>query len=78
LFDNASNLLTNLLAGGNLKNMPVAEGAVTDLFDRPLFYSLYDWFLEVLILLCLVLCTVVIAVLCSAYWKHVFVAVCER
>ncbi|VAI56371.1 unnamed protein product [Triticum turgidum subsp. durum] len=28
------------------KNMPVAEGAVTDLFDRPLFYSLYDWFLE--------------------------------
>jgi hypothetical protein len=51
LFDNASNLLTNLLAGGNLKNMPVAEGAVTDLFDRPLFYSLYDWFLEVLILL---------------------------
>lgn len=26
--------------------MPVAEGAVTDLFDRPLFYSLYDWFLE--------------------------------
>ncbi|VAI56370.1 unnamed protein product [Triticum turgidum subsp. durum] len=46
LFDNASNLLTNLLAGGNLKNMPVAEGAVTDLFDRPLFYSLYDWFLE--------------------------------
>ncbi|XP_020153347.1 cytochrome P450 97B2, chloroplastic [Aegilops tauschii subsp. strangulata] len=46
LFDNASNLLTNLLAGSNLKNMPVAEGAVTDLFDRPLFYSLYDWFLE--------------------------------
>uniref|UniRef100_A0ACD5Z668 Uncharacterized protein n=1 Tax=Avena sativa TaxID=4498 RepID=A0ACD5Z668_AVESA len=46
LFDIASNLLTNLLAGGNLKNMPVAEGAVTDLFDRPLFYSLYDWFLE--------------------------------
>ncbi|XP_003570274.1 cytochrome P450 97B2, chloroplastic isoform X1 [Brachypodium distachyon] len=46
LFDNASNVLTNLLAGGSLRNMPVAEGAVTDLFDRPLFYSLYDWFLE--------------------------------
>jgi len=28
--------------------MPIAEGAVTDLFDRPLFFSLYDWFLEVL------------------------------
>lgn len=26
--------------------MPVAEGAVTDLFDRPLFFSLYDWFIE--------------------------------
>lgn len=47
LFDNASNLLTNLLSGGNLGSMPVAEGAVSDLFDRPLFFSLYDWFLEV-------------------------------
>jgi hypothetical protein len=28
--------------------MPVAEGAVTDLFGRPLFFSLYDWFLEVI------------------------------
>ncbi|XP_044507914.1 cytochrome P450 97B2, chloroplastic [Mangifera indica] len=46
LFDNASNLLTNLLSGGNLGSMPVAEGAVSDLFDRPLFFSLYDWFLE--------------------------------
>lgn len=48
VFDNASNLLTNLLSGGSLGNMPIAEGAVTDLFDRPLFFSLYDWFLEVL------------------------------
>ncbi|XP_031254096.1 cytochrome P450 97B2, chloroplastic [Pistacia vera] len=46
LFDNASNLLTNLLSGGNLGSMPLAEGAVSDLFDRPLFFSLYDWFLE--------------------------------
>lgn len=28
--------------------MPIAEGAVSDLFSRPLFFSLYDWFLEVL------------------------------
>lgn len=48
LLDNASNLLTNLLTGGRLGSMPVAEGAVSDLFDRPLFFSLYDWFLEVL------------------------------
>ncbi|MQL84683.1 hypothetical protein Taro_017190, partial [Colocasia esculenta] len=46
LLDNASNLLTNLLSGGNLGTMPTAEGAVTDLFGRPLFFSLYDWFLE--------------------------------
>ncbi|RWR88522.1 Cytochrome P450 [Cinnamomum micranthum f. kanehirae] len=46
LFDNASNLLTNLLSGGNLGSMPIAEGAVSDLFGRPLFFSLYDWFLE--------------------------------
>lgn len=26
--------------------MPIAEGAVSDLFGRPLFFSLYDWFLE--------------------------------
>ncbi|XP_048502023.1 cytochrome P450 97B2, chloroplastic isoform X2 [Beta vulgaris subsp. vulgaris] len=26
--------------------MPTAEGAVSDLFGRPLFLSLYDWFLE--------------------------------
>ncbi|KAH7654544.1 Cytochrome P450 E-class group I protein [Dioscorea alata] len=44
--DNASNLLTNLLSGGNLGSMPTAEGAVSDLFGRPLFFSLYDWFLE--------------------------------
>uniref|UniRef100_A0A1D1YA99 Cytochrome P450 97B2, chloroplastic n=3 Tax=Anthurium amnicola TaxID=1678845 RepID=A0A1D1YA99_9ARAE len=46
LLDNASNLLTNLLSGGSLGSMPTAEGAVTDLFGRPLFFSLYDWFLE--------------------------------
>lgn len=49
LLDNASNLLTNLLSGGNLGSMPIAEGAVTDLFDRPLFFSLYDWFIQVFI-----------------------------
>lgn len=47
LLDNASNLLTNLLSGGNLGTMPIAEGAVSDLFGRPLFFALYDWFLEV-------------------------------
>lgn len=47
LLDNASNLLTNFLSGGNLGSMPTAEGAVSDLFGRPLFLSLYDWFLEV-------------------------------
>lgn len=46
LLDNASNLLTNLLSGGNLGSMPTAEGAISDLFGRPLFLSLYDWFLE--------------------------------
>lgn len=49
LLDNASNLLTNLLCGGDLGSMPTAEGAVSDLFDRPLFFSLYDWFIEVLL-----------------------------
>ncbi|GAB4847793.1 hypothetical protein Ancab_026856 [Ancistrocladus abbreviatus] len=46
LLDNASNLLTNLLSGGSIGSMPTAEGAVSDLFGRPLFLSLYDWFLE--------------------------------
>ncbi|XP_021274117.1 cytochrome P450 97B2, chloroplastic [Herrania umbratica] len=46
LLDNASNLLTNFLSGGSLGSMPVAEGAVSDLFRQPLFFSLYDWFLE--------------------------------
>lgn len=46
LLDNASNLLTNLLNQGTLANMPVAEGAVSDLFGRPLFFALYDWFIE--------------------------------
>ncbi|KAL1220632.1 Cytochrome P450 97B3 [Cardamine amara subsp. amara] len=46
ILDNASNLLTNLLSGGNLGSMPTAEGAVSDLFGKPLFLSLYDWFLE--------------------------------
>ncbi|CAM6091834.1 unnamed protein product [Calypogeia fissa] len=45
-FDNASNMLTNLLSGGNTGNMPVAEGAVSDLFGRPLFFALFDWFME--------------------------------
>lgn len=27
--------------------MPTAEGAISDLFSRPLFFALYDWFLEV-------------------------------
>lgn len=47
LLDNASNLLTNILSGGKLGSMPTAEGAVSDLFGRPLFFKLYDWFLEV-------------------------------
>ncbi|KAH9698169.1 pentatricopeptide repeat-containing protein DOT4 [Citrus sinensis] len=38
LLDNASNLLTNLLSGGSLGSMPVAEGAVFDLFSSPLFF----------------------------------------
>lgn len=46
LLDNASNLLTNFLSGGSIGSMPVAEGAVSDLFGRPLFFSLYDWFIE--------------------------------
>uniref|UniRef100_A0A2P2JPC9 Uncharacterized protein n=1 Tax=Rhizophora mucronata TaxID=61149 RepID=A0A2P2JPC9_RHIMU len=46
LLDNASNLLTNFLSGGSLGSMPVAEGAVSDLFGRPLFFALFDWFLE--------------------------------
>ncbi|KAL6506839.1 hypothetical protein OROHE_022276 [Orobanche hederae] len=46
LLDNASNLLTNLLSGGKMGNMPVAEGAVSDLFGKPFFFSLYDWFIE--------------------------------
>eukprot|EP00897_Mesotaenium_endlicherianum_P000184 jgi/Mesen1/10166/ME000076S09674 len=49
LFDNASNLLTNVLSGGTMGNMPVAEGAVSDLFGRPLFFALFDWFMEGLI-----------------------------
>nr|VDD03920.1 unnamed protein product [Brassica oleracea] len=44
--DNASNLFTNLLSGGSLGSMPTAEGAVSDLFGKPLFLSLYDWFME--------------------------------
>ncbi|KAJ8564585.1 hypothetical protein K7X08_001045 [Anisodus acutangulus] len=46
LFDNASNLLTNLLSGEKIGSMPIAEGAVSDLFDRTLLFSLYDWFLK--------------------------------
>lgn len=47
LLDNASNLLMNLLSGGNMGTMPIAEGAVSDLFGRPLFFALYDWFMQV-------------------------------
>ncbi|KAL6529812.1 hypothetical protein OROGR_015435 [Orobanche gracilis] len=46
LLDNASNLLTNFLSGGKMENMPIAEGAVSDLFGKPFFFSLYDWFIE--------------------------------
>ncbi len=45
--DNASNLLTSLLSGGSMGSMPIVEGAVSDLFGKPLFFALYDWFLEV-------------------------------
>lgn len=47
LLDNASNLLTNLLRRGNMSTTPIAEGAVSDLFGRPLFFALYDWFMQV-------------------------------
>ncbi|KAG0503690.1 hypothetical protein HPP92_003762 [Vanilla planifolia] len=46
LLDKVSNLLTNMLSGGRIGEMPIAEGAVSDLFTRPLFFKLYDWFLE--------------------------------
>lgn len=46
LLDNASNFLTNFLSGGQIGSMPIAEGAVSDLFGKPLFFSLYDWFIE--------------------------------
>lgn len=46
LLDNASNFLTNFLSGGRIGSMPIAEGAVSDLFGKPLFFSLYDWFIE--------------------------------
>ncbi|CAN6454477.1 unnamed protein product [Victoria cruziana] len=46
LFDTASNLLTNFLSGGSIGSMPTAEGAVSDLFGRPLFFALYDWFIQ--------------------------------
>nr|KYP52637.1 Cytochrome P450 97B2 [Cajanus cajan] len=46
LLDKASNLLTDLLSGGTIGSMPKAEGAVSDLLGRPLFFSLYDWFIE--------------------------------
>ncbi|KAF3790267.1 Cytochrome P450 97B2 [Nymphaea thermarum] len=46
LFDSASNLLTNLMSGGSIGSMPIAEGAVSDLFGRPLFFALFDWFIQ--------------------------------
>ncbi|WZZ47250.1 hypothetical protein YC2023_043509 [Brassica napus] len=42
ILDNASNLFRNLLSGGSLGSIPTAEGAVSDLFGKPLFLSLYD------------------------------------
>jgi hypothetical protein len=47
LLDNDDNLLTNFLSNDNLGAMPVAEVTITDLFGKPLFFLLYDWFLEV-------------------------------
>lgn len=44
--DRASNVLTNLLSGGAMGSMPIAEGNASDLFSRPLFYALFDWFIE--------------------------------
>jgi len=41
LMDNASNLLTSMGC------MPIVEGSVSDLFGKPLFFALYDWFLEI-------------------------------
>ncbi|KAL0735123.1 hypothetical protein Bca4012_011333 [Brassica carinata] len=38
----AFNLFTNLLSGGSFGLMPIAEGAVSDLFGRPLILSFYD------------------------------------
>lgn len=74
LLDNASNLLTNFLSGGRLGDMPTAEGAVSDLFGRPLFFSLYDWFLEVLFssILCFLWNLIFLYVSCRLYfhiWK---------
>lgn len=46
LFDSLSNILTAALSGGPGGAMPVAEGAVSDLFGRPLFFALYDWFIQ--------------------------------
>ena len=40
LLENASNLLTNLLSGGNLGSMLIAEGAVSDLFGPHSFCSI--------------------------------------
>jgi hypothetical protein len=49
LFDNASNLLTNFLAGGNFKDMPVVKGDVTDLLDW--LHFLFLWLDFVIILM---------------------------
>ncbi|KAH0939305.1 hypothetical protein HID58_006766 [Brassica napus] len=46
ILDNASNLFTNMLSGGSFGSMATAEGAVSDLFGKPLFLSLYDYMEE--------------------------------
>lgn len=55
VLDNASNLLTNFLSGASIGSMPIAEGAVSDLFGKPLFFSLYDWFIQVLLIFILLI-----------------------
>ncbi|ERM98304.1 hypothetical protein AMTR_s00094p00103220, partial [Amborella trichopoda] len=49
LLDKASDILTNIYRdrGESYGTMPVARGALSDLVGRPLFLSLYDFFLKV-------------------------------
>ncbi|XP_020518091.1 cytochrome P450 97B2, chloroplastic [Amborella trichopoda] len=48
LLDKASDILTNIYRdrGESYGTMPVARGALSDLVGRPLFLSLYDFFLK--------------------------------